>query len=471
MTIDKLPLTIADLHKDLKEQKYSAVDLVDTYLSRIDAYDKALNSLLTVTDDLAYAKAKDIDKLIVDNPNAFEEFPLLGVVFSIKDLYLTKGIRTTAASKVLENYVPQYSATAVERLEKAGVIIIGKANCDAWAHGASGENSDFGPTKNPWNIEYVPGGSSSGSAVSVASQFALASLGTDTGGSIRQPASFTNTVGLKPTYGAVPRYGVVAMASSLDTMGHFTRTVEDSERIFGVTGGQDNKDATVKEPVTTTFNNESITIGIPKEYFIEGVDKEVLNVVNKAKVDLEKLGYKTKEISLPHTKYAISVYYIIMSAEVSSNLARYTGVRYGNSRDKFGQEAKRRIMLGSYVLSSGYYDAYYLRAMKVRTKLREDFENAFKEVDAILAPVSPTPPFKLGEKVTDPLQMYLADVFTAAVNLTGIPSLAIPGGFTKEGLPVGFQLMGPHFSESTLFYMGKKYQEITDWHLQVPELK
>ena len=471
MTIDEIPITIAQLHDDLKDRKYSTVNLVDTYLERIQSFDKEINSFITVTDDYAYAQAKARDRLISDNPKAFEEFPLLGVVFSIKDLYLTKGIRTTAGSKVLENYTAQYSATVIERLENAGAVIIGKANCDAWAHGASGENSDFGPTKNPWNKSYVPGGSSSGSAVSVASRFAFASMGTDTGGSIRQPASFTNLVGLKPTYGAVPRYGVVAMASSLDTMGHFTATVEDSENIFNITQGPDGKDATAKKADSTRQGiKEKYTIGIPKEYFIEGVDKDVINLIEQARGELEKLGIDIKEISLPHTKYAISTYYIIMSAEVSSNLARYTGVRYGNTRDSFGQEAKRRVMLGSYVLSSGYYDAYYLRAMKVRTRIREDFSRAFQKVDAIFAPVSPTPPFRIGEKVTDPLQMYLADIFTAAANLAGIPSIAIPAGFIESGLPVGFQLMGSPFSESVLFELGKKYQSVTEWHKRFPEL-
>lgn len=470
MTVD-LPLTISENHKNLKDGVYSTVDLVKTYLDRINEFDKEINSFITVTDNYALKQAEDIDRVISKNSDAFEEYPLLGAVFSIKDLYLTKGIRTTAGSNVLENYIAQYSSTVIKKLEKAGAVIIGKVNCDAWAHGASGENSDFGPTKNPWSKDYVPGGSSSGSAASVSANFALASMGTDTGGSIRQPASFTNLVGMKPTYGAVSRYGVVAMASSLDTMGHFSRTAEDSQIIFNVTRGQDGKDATVKEATNDKDNvKDKYVVGIPKEYFVDGVDKEVIHLIEQARKELEKLGIETKEISLPHTKYAISVYYIIMSAEVSSNLARYTGVRYGKNRDSFGQEAKRRIMLGSYVLSSGYYDAYYLRAMKVRTKISQNFDDAFKEVDAIFAPVSPTPPFKMGEKATDPLQMYLADIFTAAVNLSGIPSIAIPAGFTDNGLPVGFQLMGPKFSENRLFDIAKKYQSVTDWHRKVPTL-
>lgn len=475
MTINKLPLTISELHAGLKNKTFSVVDLVDSYLERINKYDKNLNAVLTVTEEYSYKQAKQAEEIITNNPNAFEEFPLLGVVVGLKDMYLTKGIRTTAASKLLESYIPQYSSTAVERLEKAGAIVIGKLNQDAWAHGASGENSDFGSTKNPWNTDYVPGGSSSGSAVAVSAQFSLASMGTDTGGSIRQPASFNNVVGLKPTYGSVPRYGVIAMASSLDSMGHFTHTVEDSETIFNVTKGPSETDATSQKVSLEKAAKNEFTIGIPKEYFVEGTDPEVVSLMKQAIDTLEKQGIKFKEISLPHTKYAVSVYYIIMSAEVSSNLGRYDGVRFGNKRDSFGDEAKRRIMLGSYVLSSGYYDAYYLKAMKVRTKLREDFDKVFSAesngVDAIFAPVSPTPAFKLGEKVSDPLQMYLADIFTVAASLAGIPSISIPAGFTKDNLPVGFQLMGNHFSEKTLFEIGKIYQKSTDWHTKLPEIK
>ena len=462
------PKNIKSLHSYLKQKKYSAVDLVDFYLNRINKFDKNLSSFLTVSDDHAYKKAKQVDQSISNNTKAFEEFPLLGTVISLKDLFSTKGIKTTAASKVLESYVPAYSATVVDRLDKAGAIIIGKTNCDAWAHGASGENSDFGPTKNPWNTEYVPGGSSSGSAVSVAAQFSIAATGTDTGGSIRQPASFTNTVGLKPTYGAVSRYGVIAMASSNDSIGHFTHTVEDSEKIFNITKGPDGKDATVTNS-TASKTKETYTLGIADETF-EGVDTEVSEVFEESKKDLEKSGIKFKKVSLPHSKYSVAVYYIIQPAEVSSNLFRYDGVRYGEKRDAFGDEAKRRIMLGTYVLSSGYYDAYYLKAMKVRTKIIQDFDKAFEDVDAILSPVTPTPPFKLGEKLNDPLQMYLADILTVSANLAGIPGLALPAGFTN-GLPVGVQLLGPRFSENILFDIGKKYQNITNWHEQNPFLK
>ncbi len=465
-----LPLTITETQKGLLEKKFSAVELVDEYLARINAFDKEINSFITVSDELAYKQAKKADQKIIEiGEKAFEEFPLLGAVTAYKDLYLTKGLRTTAASKVLDSYIPAYSSTVVKRAEEAGAICVGKTNCDAWAHGSSGENSDFGSTRNPWNKEYVPGGSSSGSIASVASQFSLISFGTDTGGSIRLPASFCGIVGLKPTYGAIPRYGVIAMGSSIDTMGHLTRTAEDSRRIFHITKGEDGKDGTVrnveyKKPVG------KFKVGIPKEYFIEGIDKDVEKSILEA-IDVYKNdNVEFVEVSLPHTKYAVSVYYIIQTAELSSNLGRYDGIRYGNDRTNFGDEAKRRIMLGTYVLSAGYYDAYYLKAMKVRTKLIEDFDKVFSEVDALITPVSPTPAFKVGEKVNDPLQMYLGDIFTVSTNLAGIPSLALPSGFTKSGLPLGFQLMGPRFGEETLFKLGEMYQKETDFHLQTPKL-
>jgi len=465
-----LPRSIVELHDLLKNKEVTAVSLVDAYLARISSLNESLNAFNTVTDDYAYAKAKQVDETIANNPNAFEEFPLLGVIVSLKDLYLTKGIRTTASSNLLKDYVPAYSATVVDRLEKAGAIIIGKTNCDAWAHGASGENSDFGPTKNPWNTEYVPGGSSSGSAVAVAADLSLISMGTDTGGSIRQPAGFTSVVGFKPTYGAVPRYGVIAMASSLDSMGHFTHTVDDAERVFSITRGPDGRDSTVKEVEVTGSVKEKLTIGIPKEYFSEGLDPEVEKIVREAIAFYESQGNTIVEVSLPHTKYGVAAYYIIQPAEVSSNLGRYDGVRYGNDRTHFGAEAKRRIMLGTYVLSSGYYDAYYHQAMKVRTKMCKDFEAVFSEVDAIIAPVSPTPAFKIGQKSSDPLQMYLADVYTVAANLAGLPAIALPGGFSSNGLPIGFQLIAKQFDEAVLFQLGKEYQANTHWHTKTPFL-
>ncbi|MGB6882360.1 MAG: Asp-tRNA(Asn)/Glu-tRNA(Gln) amidotransferase subunit GatA [Microgenomates group bacterium] len=459
----KIPLTIEETQKGLLEKEFTAVQLVDAYLARIGRYDKDLNSFLTISDELAYLQAKEADRKIDElGKSAFEKYPLLGVTVAHKDLFLTKGIRTTAASKVLEYYIPTYTATVVEKLENAGCIMMGKTNCDAWAHGASGENSDFGATKNPWGKAFVPGGSSSGSAVSIAAKFSLISTGTDTGGSIRQPASFCGIVGLKPTYGAVSRYGIVAMASSLDSPGIFAPTVGDIETAFENIKGEDGKDSTVKN---SNFKKQSskFKLGIPKEYFIEGLSKEIEKAVLEAAKVFEKEEIELIDISLPHTKYAISVYYIVQPAEVSSNLGRYDGVRYGNDRPSFGAEAKRRIMLGTYVLSAGYYDAFYLKAMGVRSKIIEDFARAFEKVDAIIAPVSPTPPFKLGEKAQDPMQMYLADVFTASANIAGIPGLAIPSGFSKNGLPLGFQLMGPRFSEKMLFKLGKLYEKATDW--------
>jgi len=451
----KPPLTIKETQKALKNKEFSPAELVNMYLTRIEK-NKDLNAILTISSEKAFEQAKDF------NPN----LPLSGVVVAHKDLFLTRGIRTTASSKVLESYVPEYSGTVVTRMEEAGAITIGKANCDAWAHGASGENSDFGPTLNPWNKEYVPGGSSSGSAAAVAAGLSLVATGTDTGGSIRQPANFSGVVGFKPTYGAVSRYGVIAMSSSLDSMGSFGQTVEDVETIFNVTKGPDGFDSTVTDG-KSKMKNGKLRIGIPKEYFVEGLDREVEKAVLNAAEVFKKNGIELVDISLPHTKYAIDVYYIVQPAEVSSNLGRYDGIRYGQGRESFGEEAVRRIMLGTYVLSAGYYDAYYLKAQKVRSKIVEDFDSAFETVDAIISPVSPTPAFKLGERTSDPLKMYLADVFTVSANIAGIPGLAIPSGFNKKGLPLGFQLMGPRFSEETLFTLGKMFQKVTNY---VPKL-
>lgn len=462
-----IPLTIKETQVGLKKKKYTAVELVDAYLKKINKFDKGINSFITVSEEIAYKQAKKTDRLIFDyGDKAFEDYPLLGVTVAHKDLFLTKGVRTTAGSKVLESYIPPYSATVVAKLEKAGCIMIGKTNCDAWAHGSSGENSDFGPTRNPWNLEYIPGGSSSGSAAALAANITLIATGTDTGSSVRLPATFCNLVGIKPTYGAVSRYGVIAMASSLDTVGHMARSSEDVERVFNVTKGEDGKDGTVKN-VKWPMINAKLRLGIPKEYFVKGIDVEVEKSVLKATEIFEKQGIEIKNVSLPYTKYAISAYYIIAPAEISSNLGRYDGIRYGNERESFGDEAKRRIMLGTYVLSAGYYDAYYLKAMKVRSKIIQDFDRVFEEVDALIAPVSPTPPFKLGEKTQDPLQMYLADIFTVPANLAGIPGLAVPNGFTKSGLPLGFQLMGPRFSEPILFALSSLFEKATDYKPKV----
>jgi aspartyl-tRNA(Asn)/glutamyl-tRNA(Gln) amidotransferase subunit A len=471
MNMDLSNLTIKEVKTKLKKKEFSATDLTKAYIARIKTHNKTLNAYLTVSEDEALKQAAHADKLIADG----QDLPLLGIPVALKDIYVTKGIRTTAASKVLENYIPQYDGTVVRKIKDAGAVILGKTNLDAWAHGSSGENSDFGPTKNPYNTDYVPGGSSSGSPTALAADMALVATGTDTGGSIRLPASFTNTVGLKPTYGRVSRYGVISMASSLDTIGHFTKTVEDNALFLQVTAGQDSHDATTPPKAvpdyTVKLNDgaKGVKIGVPKEYFIEGLDPKVKEKIMDAITFYEKAGAEIVDISLPHTKYAIEVYYVIQTAEVSSNLARFDGIRYGNERATFGAEAKRRIMLGTYVLSSGYYDAYYKRAMQVRTLLIKDFTEAFKKVDVMITPASPTLPWKLGEKVNDPLKMYLSDIFTVHGNLVGVPGLVIPGGFI-DGLPVGIQLLGPHFSEDLLYRVGHTFEQGNPYWKEKPDL-
>jgi len=469
--MDVTTLTIKQAKKDLKDKKYSSVELTKSYLDRIKQIDKKINAFITVTEDEALVMAKTADEKLSKG----NDLPLLGIPIGLKDAFLTKDIRTTAGSKVLENYIPQYDATTVKKLKSAGAVLVGKLNMDAWAHGSSGENSDFGPTKNPYDTQYVAGGSSSGPAAAIASDMCLATSGTDTGGSIRLPASFCNAVGLKPTYGRVSRYGIVAMGSSLDSIGHFTKTVEDNALILQVTAGSDTYDGTTPSVAVPDYGNDipkgvkGLKIGVPEEYFIEGLDPKVNEVTQSALSELEKQGATLVPVSLPHTKYAIAVYYIITPAEVSSNLARYDGIRYGNSRETFGDEAKRRIMLGTFVLSAGYYDAYYNKAMQVRTLLKRDFDKAFERVDVMIAPVSPTLPFKLGERTQDPLSMYLSDIFTVTSNLTGNPGLSVPAGFVN-GLPVGIQIIGPHFSEDLLFRVGYAYEQKNPLYKMRPKL-
>jgi len=470
-------LTIKQAQEGLRNKKFSSVELTRACLDQIKKTDKKINAFITVCEKEALESSKKADKLFnnLTIEQLSNDLPLLGIPIALKDLFSTKDIKTTAASKVLKNYVPVYDATVVKKLKDAGAIIIGKTNCDAWAHGSSGENSDFSPTKNPWDTEYVPGGSSSGSAAALAANMCLAATGTDTGGSIRLPASFCNVVGLKPTYGRVSRYGIIAMASSLDSIGHFTKTVEDSVLLLNVTSGKDQFDASTPgvdvKNYTKNLNAgvKDIKIGIPKEYITKGLDKNVQNRFEQALKEFEELGANVEEVSLPHTEYGIAVYYIIQPSEVSSNLARYDGIRFGSLRKNFGEEAKRRIMLGTYTLSAGYYEAYYKKAMQVRTLIKKDFDNAFKKVDAIITPVSPTPPWKLGEKIHNPLKMYLSDIFTVTANLAGIPALSVPIGFV-QGLPVGMQILGPHFSEELLFRIGHLYEQVTDWHKQKPKL-
>ncbi|HVZ11957.1 MAG TPA: Asp-tRNA(Asn)/Glu-tRNA(Gln) amidotransferase subunit GatA [Patescibacteria group bacterium] len=452
-------LTIKEAITGLNDKKFTSVEITQACLDQIEKLNPDLNVFLTISKH-AIQHAEVADQMRADGI----KLPLLGIPIAHKDMYMTKGLRTTAASKVLENHVPQYDATAVAKLNKAGAVTLGKVNHDAWAHGGSGENSDFGPTKNPWSTDYVPGGSSSGSAAAVAANMTIAASGTDTGGSIRQPASFTNTVGLKPTYGLVSRYGIIAMASSLDTIGHFTKTVEDAAIYLNVTAGNDPLDATTTQNDIPNYTKDlnlgvkGLKIGLPKEYFAMGMDPEIKKNIEQVAKQYESLGAEIVDISLPHTEYGLAVYYIIQPSEVSSNLARYDGIRYGNDRSSFGDEAIRRIILGTFTLSAGYYDAYYKKAMQVRTLIRHDFESAFKQVDAIISPVSPTPPWKIGDRVDDPLKMYLSDVYTVIANLAGIPGLAIPSGFIGD-LPTGFQILGPQFSESMLFRIGKAYED------------
>lgn len=474
-------LTIQEALKGLEKKKFSAVELTRACLKQIRKYDKGLNAFITVCEDEALAEARKADKIREEAHGLnglLRKKRILGIPVAVKDLYMTKDVETTAGSKVLKDYLPQYNATVIQRLKDAGGIIVGKLNQDAWGHGGSGENTDYQLIKNPWDLGRVPGGSSSGAGVAVAAGMCLAAGGTDTGGSVRSPASFCGVVGLKPTYGRVSRYGIVAMASSLDSIGHLTRSVCDAAKILEITAGSDFFDATTPEEKVEIYTERlakqrlkfhKLTIGVPKEYFLEDVDNEVKLKVEAAVKLFEEQGVNVEEISLPHTEYGIAIYYIIMSSEVSSNLARYDGIRYGSKRITFGDEAKRRIMLGTYVLSAGYYEAYYKKAMQVRTLIKKDFAKAFETVDVIIAPVAPTVPFKFGEKQT-PLELYLADIFVEPANLAGIPALALPCGFSSSGLPIGMQIMGPQFSEELLFRVGHTYQQLTDWHKRRPNL-
>lgn len=456
-------LTINQARADLKKKKFSSTELVKTCLKRIRKVNSQINALITVCEKESLQQAKKADTLLCQG--SYQPKPLLGVPIALKDLFSTAGIKTTAGSSVLANYVPAYDATVVKKLKEAGAIIIGKTNLDAWGHGSSGENSDFGPTKNPWDLSRVPGGSSSGSGAAVAAHMCLAATGTDTGGSIRLPASFCGLVGLKPTYGRVSRYGIIAMASSLDSIGHLTKDVTDAALILNITAGADFNDATtpaVAVPDYTANLNQSIKglkIGLPHQYFSERMNSKIKEKIEQLIEKLERLGARAMTISLPHTQYALPAYYIIQPSEVSSNLARYDGVRYGFSRKKFADEAKRRIMLGTYALSAGYYEAFYCQAMKIRTLIKKDFESAFKKVDVIITPVSPDLPFKLGEKVNDPLKMYLSDIFMITANLAGLPALALPVGLVNQ-LPVGMQIIAPQFEEARLFQIGRACEQI-----------
>jgi len=464
--MDLTTLTIAKAQEGLKKKDFSVVELTKAFLDKIKKEDKEIKAFLSLNEDLALEKAKEIDA------SASKNFPpLTGIPVAIKDIIQVKGLRCTAGSKILENYIAPYDATVVKRLKDLGAVILGKTNLDEFAMGASTENSGFGPTKNPHDLTRVPGGSSGGSAAAVAANMAVYASGSDTGGSIRQPASFCGVVGLKPTYGAVSRYGLIAFASSLDQIGPITKTVEDCQIVFEAISGEDELDSTsVKfRSDSSKLDIKKLKIGVPKEYFVKGMDLKVEKVVKEAIKKYTDMGAKVQEISLPHTEFALACYYIIATAEASANLARYDGIKYGFSKKEakslmdiylesrgegFGPEVRRRIMLGTYALSSGYYEAYYLKAQKVRTLIKEDFTKAFKKVDVIMTPVAPTPAFKLGEKVSDPLSMYLSDIFTVSVSLAGLPALSLSAGKIGK-LPVGLQIIGKPFEEPKILETGK----------------
>ena len=469
-------LTAHELKGKIANGKARPQEVIDSLAARIKKVDEKIRAFVSVNKP---------------NPSAGSTGALAGIPVAIKDNICVKDEETTCASRILKGFRPPYDATVVSRLKDAGAVLLGKANMDEFAFGSSCETSCYGPTRNPWDLERIPGGSSGGSAAAVAADEVIMALGSDTGGSIRQPAAMCGVVGLKPTYGRVSRYGLIAFASSLDQIGPITKDVEDAALLLGVIAGYDEKDSTsVDTPVpdyrkALSGGAKGVKVGIPKEYFIKGIDAEVLSSVRKAISVLKDLGAEVKEITLPHTEYAVSAYYIVAPAEASSNLARFDGVQYGfrakgakdlidmyaETRSKgFGNEAKRRILLGTYVLSSGYYEAYYIKAGKVRTKIREDFDNAFKSVDCVITPTAPTAAFKIGEKIEDPLSMYLSDIFTIPVNLAGLPAMSIPCGFTEGGLPIGMQIIAKPFDEETIFRTAYAYEQNTDWHKRRPNL-
>ena len=480
-------LSIQETHQLLSSRKVSSEELTRAYLERIHRLDPQIKSYVTVSDQLALEQAREADKRIQTDGGLT---PLTGIPYSAKDSISTRGVSTTCSSKILENYKPFYDATAIKKLNSTNSILLGKNNMDEFGMGSSTENSGFFTTRNPWNVDHVPGGSSGGSAAAVAAGLAPFSLGEDTGGSVRMPASFCGITGLKTTYGRVSRYGLIPLVSSFDTIGPMARSVYDLALVLETIAGHDPKDSTSRLESVQNYSaslkkNESlrgVRIGIPKEYFVDGLASDVDSALQRAIKQIQGLGAEAVEVSLPHTQYAISVYYLILFAEASSNLAKYDGVRFGLSernvdnlmdvylktREKgFGAETKRRIMLGTFALSAGYYDAYYLKAQKVRTLIRQDFEKVFETCDALITPVAPTTAFRIGEKITNPLDMYLSDVFVVAVNLAGIPALSVPCGISN-GLPIGMQIMGPLLSEETILRIGHMYQSQTDWHLQHP---
>ena len=477
--------TIAELSQGLRNKEYSSLELTQAFLDRIRRHDPRLNCFVTVTEEAALAQAKAADAQIA----AGRAGPLTGVPIAQKDIFCTQGIRTTCGSRMLDNFIAPYDATVVARFNQAGAVMLGKLNMDEFAMGSSNETSYYGPVKNPWDVTTVPGGSSGGSASSVAARLAPGATGTDTGGSIRQPASFCGITGLKPTYGLVSRYGMIAFASSLDQGGPMARTAEDCAQMLQAMAGFDERDSTsVNRPVPNygaglSDSLEGLRIGLPKEFFDKGLDPAIAKLIDEAIAEYRKLGAEVKKVSLPNMDLSAPAYYVVAPAECSSNLARFDGVRFGyrckdpkdlhdlymRSRGEgFGAEVKRRILIGTYVLSAGYYDAYYLKAQKIRRLISDDFKQAFQEVDVIMGPTSPSVAFRFGEKTADPIAMYLSDIYTIAVNLAGLPGMSIPVGFSNN-LPVGMQIIGNYFTEGRLLNVAHRYQQATDWHRQAPK--
>lgn len=472
------------LHDMLVNKEITAVELADSLFARMDEVEGKVKAYLTQTRETALAKAKAVDEKIARG----EEISFLeGIPGAIKDNICTKGTKTTCASKMLENFVPPYDATVMEKLQAQNPTILGKTNMDEFAMGGSTENSAFYPTHNPWNIDCVPGGSSGGSAAAVSAGTAIWALGSDTGGSIRQPASFCGVVGMKPTYGRVSRYGLVAFASSLDQIGPVTRDVTDCAHLMNIISGYDKRDSTSINAEVPDYTKslvkdvKGLKIGLPKEYFVEGMDEDVEKAVRAAIKQFEDLGAEVVEVSMPHTKYAVSAYYLIAPAEASSNLARYDGVSYGarvegtdivdmykkTRSEKFGEEVQRRIMLGTYALSAGYYDAYYLQALKVRTLVKQDFDKAFEKVDVLITPTAPTPAYKIGDMISDPMKMYLQDICTIPVNLAGVPGISLPCGFSNSGMPIGLQIIGKPLGEETLIRAAYTFEQNNEYHKSI----
>ena len=479
--------TVAEIQQGLADGQFSSVEITQDYLTKIGLFNDSINCFITITDDLALQQARAADEIIA----AGNAQPLTGVPLAHKDIYCTDGIKTSCASKILDNFIAPYDATVIEKFNQAGTVMLGKTNMDEFAMGSSNENSFYGPVANPWDFERVPGGSSGGSAAAVAARLTPAATGTDTGGSIRQPAALCGISGIKPTYGRVSRYGMIAFGSSLDQGGPLAQSAEDCAILLQTMAGFDPRDSTsIDQPVPdySVQLNQSIKglkIGLPEEYFAEGLDADVARVIDGAIEEYRKLGAEIIDIKLPNSSLSIPVYYVVSSAECSSNLSRFDGVRFGHRCDNptdledlykrsrsegFGDEVKRRIMIGTYALSAGYYDAYYLKAQQLRRLIKQDYEKAFTEVDAILCPVTPEIAFKQGDKTDDPVSMYLQDIYTIALNLAGLPGMSIPAGFS-QGMPVGLQLIGNYFEESRLLNLAHQYQQVTDWHLQIPEMK